>query len=246
MRLWRRVPDNEFTRQGFEVVPGFLDTEECERLVSVVLEHERETSTQLADGAYFLQRAQISDAGTDLRVGQLFHAHRLDPVLEELARERTFETMFEERLGVAMELDSITVQIDDVDTESKRGFHVDRIAPLSCKAFVYLTDVDDVHDGPYTVVPGTHRRVVARVLRALAAYASGGVKTDQRVFGGIERGWPVLGRRGTLILSCQQLIHRGHPAHDRRRRVVLIAYLVRAGSARVDDPPFGPDGARAV
>ncbi len=42
---------------------------------------------------------------------------------------------------------------------------MDGLFPPQLKAFVYLNDVDDNGDGPYTIVPGTQRWFFRKFLR---------------------------------------------------------------------------------
>ena len=58
-------------------------------------------------------------------------------------------------LGVTLFASSYSVQVDWPDTETKRPYHTDGFG-VNFKLFVYLTDVDDLQNGPYTVIPRSH------------------------------------------------------------------------------------------
>jgi hypothetical protein len=136
------------------------------------------------------------------------------------------ERLFEARLGEKMRLQSVTLQVDDPDTQTKRGFHIDSSSPPNYKAFIYLNDVRELGDGPYTVVPGSHRDRLKKVINRMNNVWRDLPRTDMRLGYTDAQAQPILGNAGTLILSCQHLAHKGWQHHDRQRRYVVICYLV--------------------
>ena len=97
---------------------------------------------------------------------------------------------------------------------STRGFHVDSNY-RSIKGFIYLTDVDTIEDGPYCYVKGTHVDTPFSKVNKLL----GGKEAP---FTNIPDIIPVLGKKGTLILSDQSGIHRGIPQRIGSIREVLV------------------------
>ena len=96
-----------------------------------------------------------------------------------------------------------------------RGFHIDSNY-RSIKGFVYLTDVNRLEDGPYCYVKGTHVDTLFK-------------KVNNSVIGLKEAPFvdqlnivPVLGKKGTLILSDQSGIHRGIPQKKGSTRELLV------------------------
>lgn len=99
---------------------------------------------------------------------------------------------------------------------STRGFHVDSNY-RSIKGFIYLTDVDTIDDGPYCYVKGTHVDTpFGKVNKSL------GGNNKEAPFTNILDIIPVLGKKGTLILSDQSGIHRGIPQRIGSIREVLV------------------------
>ena len=97
---------------------------------------------------------------------------------------------------------------------STRGFHVDSNY-RSIKGFIYLTDVDTIDDGPYCYVKGTHVDTpFSKVNKSLGG--------KEAPFTNILNIIPVLGKKGTLILSDQSGIHRGIPQRIGSIREVLV------------------------
>ncbi|MCA1572861.1 MAG: phytanoyl-CoA dioxygenase family protein [Chloroflexi bacterium] len=221
-REWTTRPSNQFTTDGYEVIPGFLADTDCDRLVALARHFEGSSTRALAGDAYFLRRG--TNREVDTQVSQIMNAHHLDDGLQNLFESGRITSLFEERLGEPVVLESLTLQIDGNDTKTKRGLHVDRHTPPSFKSFVYLTDVTDLTNGPYTVVPRSHRKTAWRLAGAVVASALRRPKTDAPLFG-MGSAQPIFGSAGTLILSCQQLAHRGWPGHSGPTRYVLIGYL---------------------
>jgi hypothetical protein len=67
-------------------------------------------------------RKDIRDV--DLNVQQIMNAQEIDTKLSQMFEERIIEKMFEERIGEKMRLQSITIQVDGIDTQSSEVFIV--------------------------------------------------------------------------------------------------------------------------
>lgn len=243
-REWRSRPVNPLTVDGYEVIPAFLPIADCDRLVELARSFDGQPSQALQGDAYYLRRGMQRDV--DTRVSQVMNAQDLDDGLRDLFGSGEIESLFEQRLGEPVVLESLTLQIDGSDTRTKRGLHVDRLTPPSFKAFVYLTDVTQLSSGPYTVLPGSHRRMGRRLAGAIVATLMGRPKTDMPLHR-MKSARPLLASAGSLILSCQQLAHRGWPEHSGPTRYVLIGYVSMArhwdgGTFRVGREFLDPDG----
>lgn len=226
-------PSNEFTTQGYEIIPNFLAQDECDRLIDVTNHYLRAQSYLIRENAYLVCRKEIRDV--DMNVQQIMNAQEIDSKLSRLFDSRIIEGMFEERIGEKMRLQSITIQVDDIDTQSKRGFHSDGVTPPVYKAFVYLNDVDDYGDGPYTLIPGSHRHTIRKIINYLCVWLINLVfkkktfsrkKDDRRLFYRDRHSVSIFGKAGTLIISNQQLAHKGWQKHDRKKRYALICFLI--------------------
>jgi hypothetical protein len=223
-RFWKKAPVNAMTRDGFEIVPDLFDRATCERLVALADSHLRDESYVINDSAYLVKRKQ-GPRDFDTQISQLMNAQDLDLELGELARSGAIERMFSERLGIDVVLETVSIQLDDVDTKTKRGFHVDRMTPPTFKLFTYLTDVDGLDDGPYTVIPGSHRHVARKISNLVYNLRHGRTPTDMSRGYRDEAARNFIGKAGTTILSAQTLAHKGWHEHSNRRRLCLIAYV---------------------
>lgn len=103
-----------------------------------------------------------------------------------------------------------------------RGYHVDSYSSISYKGLLYLSDVLEPEDGPFSYVRGSHRFSLGKY-RGLLAKATrpdevltNVTRVDPRR---IEMG---LAPRGTLFIADQTGTHRGSPQAPGRERVVLV------------------------
>jgi hypothetical protein len=219
-RLWKSTPANIFTSNGYEVIPKFMPREECQRLMELARATVKDHSHRVKDLCYTTVRTEIG-AGTDQRVKQLMNVHIIDSYVNNLGQEGTIQRLFAERVGEPVSWIGFNIQIDGVDTETKRGYHLDGTWPPLFKAFIYLTDVDADGDGPYTVIPGSNRHVLRKAMSQFVSSISGGQHSDMTLYSD-KQCVRMYGKAGTLVLSTQDLIHKGWHDHCARDRYVLI------------------------
>ncbi len=219
-RFWKSRPANPFTLNGYEVIPNFMPREECQRLVELSRATIKDQSYRVKDLCYTTVRSEIG-VGKDLCVKQIMNVHVIDSNLNNLAQEGAIQRLFAERLGEPVSWIGFSIQIDGVDTKTKRGYHLDGAWPPLYKAFVYLTDVDAEGDGPYTVIPGSNRHVFRKAMSQFKGKFSGGQQSDMVLYSD-KRCVQMYGKAGTLVLSTQDLVHKGWQNHFARDRYVLI------------------------
>lgn len=222
-RFWSAIPENRFTTDGFEVVEGFLDPDECARLVRLADESLPGPSRHIEGNCYTWVKSEAAH-GRNRGVRELLNVNEIDNGVADLMASRAIQDLFAERLGRPVELLGFGIQFDDIDTTSKRGLHVDNLFPPQFKAFIYLNDVEDNGDGPYTIIPGSHRWFFRKFVNDVVNACTTGARRDMRVLVRQTQMRTVLAPAGTLILSTQDAIHKGWSDHWRRPRHALIAY----------------------
>jgi len=226
-RYWATRPLNEFTDRSYTVVHGFLSREECDRLRRLAEEHLPGPSHVVSGNCYTWVKKEARH-GRNASVRELLNANEIDEGLARLLESGRIQQLFSERLGERVELVGFGLQLDDIDTTSKRGLHVDVLYPPLMKAFIYLNDVDDPGDGPYAIAPGSHRWWFRKLLNDVINACTTGARRDMRYFIPEDRVQAILGPAGTMILSTQDAMHKGWGHHWRTPRYVLIAYGVTA------------------
>lgn len=107
-----------------------------------------------------------------------------------------------------------------------RGFHVDSYGAGQIKAFLYLTDVTTMSDGPYCYVLGSHTRgPLSQMNQAITRESSFFESTDTPLVD-TRKILPVLGGAGTLVISDQSGSHRGIPQTADGSRVLAVLNLL--------------------
>lgn len=209
-------------RDGIIVVNDFWSAEKCEHYKKLILDFsaQYQDTVTLATGTKVYYRGRNNDGDTGMI--DIKHIDREIPDLSILIEEgKQFVATMNYAARGEFALVSLNAYINDGVTDT-RGFHIDDAVPTTYKAFVYLTDVADVSYGPYTYVKGS-QRFNPHVYLSLAR----NMLNAKREWGQIshydkKRVWPVLGKKGTLILSDQTGIHRGLPQQNRKLRVALV------------------------
>lgn len=120
--------------------------------------------------------------------------------------------------GTQFECRNLNFYINENITNT-RGFHVDSYTP-QIKSFVYLTDCDDLDDGPYSYVIGSHQDSAYRRLnKELSANLPNRTEAPLLNRDDIV---PVLAKRGSLVISDQSGFHRGFPQGVGRQRALSV------------------------
>lgn len=166
--------------------------------------------------------AMVRD-GIDAGMIDIFHAdaflNRRGIDLQRILRSSGVVDMMEAVLPGEFELRNVNAYINR-GVVSTRGFHVDSYGGNQIKAFVYLTDVTTLENGPYCYVIGSHSASGFPMLNTALAKFLGRQITDVSAF---ERtnALPLLGESGTLLVSNQSGAHRGYPQTPDGERVLL-------------------------
>ena len=107
---------------------------------------------------------------------------------------------------------------------STRGFHVDAFYPV-IKAMIYLSDVNELDQGPYCYVKKSHKKnSVTEINKALSKHYVGEI--TETPFVSLTDVTPILGKAGTLIFSDQAGGHRGMPQSAEQERIMLVAKFI--------------------
>ncbi len=224
----RSYPSADMARDGYVVRHGFLaDDEVGATMADLERFGDRAVRETGVGGTKVRDRADRQSR--DLNVRQLVSAERLSPAIDTLYSSGRIEQVASGLTGLDLRVGGMTVQIDWPDSQTKRGLHVDSHWPPTYKAFVYLTAVVEPANGPFSVVPGSHRDRVKKVTAIAGDYVHGRDRTDLDHTYSIHQARCLLGPPGTAIFADQRLAHAGWPGHTTGTRFMLVAYLYQAG-----------------
>ena len=159
--------------------------------------------------------------GQDEGMVDVFNVDNWIPELGEFLRPY-FERLSTERLitynGYPLQPRNLNIYVN-ASIKETRGFHVDSYKN-EVKAFVYLSDVLDLADGPYTYVRGSHLGgVFRRVNMALSSDLPNSTEFPVVPFEDIV---PVIAKKGALVISDQSGAHRGFPQLANRERMIAV------------------------
>lgn len=221
--FWIRTPDKQFKKDGIFVLPNFLSPEFCDELVNQAKTLLSNESKSLGPNSWLNARGNKGD-GRDTKVRQFFGFNYLNKELNEIVESGKITKAFEKKLGRKLVLRNCSMMVDEPDTKTKRSFHSDNNPPPSFKAFIYLTDVLEEKNGPFSLILGTHRAHFLRAKNVISNIINDRKVTDLETFLPREKETAFTGKKGTAIFSTQTSFHRGNPKHSDKTRFMLVFY----------------------
>lgn len=228
----------ELREKGFLVIKDYYSDAEIADILHVVEEHMHEDMgdyDHINRVTYY--RRPLSDQKWDGGVYRMFAAHALHPSILKFRHDPKLRQIIETGFRTKLTSEATVIQKNlPVGTET-RGFHVDMYAPREFKAFLFLTDVFSESNGPYAILRGSHRWQA----KLLCNYLKRGVlhldpvttvgELNEKELACLEKFWV---RKGTVVLSIQQAIHRGWP-HTQGRRLAVVNYYLEKFSNSTPD-----------
>lgn len=216
--------DTALYDKGYKQLDGFLSASDCDRIIATFNKALIEELPEENTDAYIVSRRFSDRSAYDRNVYQLMNFQGIDPEFQR-KHERIILSLFKDELGLDLCVASYTVQLDVPDTKTKRPFHMDGFG-VNYKLFVYLNDVLKMEDGPYTVIPGSHRMMGRKWVNLVLNLFSGNpTSDDMRYLHNDYDAHSFLAPKGTGIMSCQSLAHKGWQDHCGEQRYVLVVYL---------------------
>lgn len=183
----------------------------------------------------FLNRAKtgkcyvFSRPEEDSGIVEVVNVEKAGPTIEHDVRPRMTKAEIVDALNFGASVESFQARhmnaYINATNPTTRGLHVDT-RQWYAKGFLYLTDVDDLADGPFAYVPGTHlatspmKRLCVQYNEQVREYKS--PRNLEMDLQNSKFAYPVLAKRGTFILGYTCGIHRGMPRIGDTRREVLI------------------------
>ena len=161
--------------------------------------------------------------GSDAGMIDIFHPERLSFNLGKTIQNCLHENLIQ-KLLLASSLNLLKVKCRNLyinqGVQDTRSYHCDGRS-LKFKSFVYLSDVNELDDGPYCYVKGSHRR---HRLWSLNASFNQKNQLDPYEFGQLQGAEAIslFAKAGDMVISSQKGAHRGHPQQPEAKREVLV------------------------
>lgn len=218
---------SELREEGIVIEEDYFTAEQCEEIrakIDELIEGDRGDALYVIHGDDFdddeTDGAIVIERGGDYDVGMIDirHLDRSFPELSETKNDPHISDIVQGAGGEEYEPKILHAYVNKSVTDTRRN-HWDTQDDPHYKAFIYLTDVPDESYGPYRFARKSHRSVVKRfvnnVVGAIAKWPGG----DARL---LFQTKPVLGEKGTLVVSNQAGVHRGTPQKEGKERYVLV------------------------
>lgn len=132
-------------------------------------------------------------------------------------RKDSFLIDFLKSLSKTLKMKNINSYVNSGITKT-RGFHVDSYKN-QIKFFIYLTDVMELSQGPYTFVKGSHKENPYRLINSQLC-ENLKIKTETPILKTKDI-YPILAKKGSLVISDQSGFHRGYPQSENGFRRTL-------------------------
>lgn len=225
-------------KDGIVVIPGFLDSsiiDESNKIIENIIQkienpnyikngHDKNyiVQNEIIKGQSYYDLSNNSKSVIVIRQGYdkgMIDIFNVDRLLGKLGEE-VYKVFLKDWLVDLLNNFNETIKPKNLNLyinhgiTNTRGFHVDSYY-RSIKGFIYLTDVNTIEDGPYCYVKGTHVETPFGKVNKL-------IGGKEAPFVNISNIIPVLGKKGTLVLSDQSGIHRGMPQKKNSIRKVFV------------------------
>ena len=227
---------------GYVVLDNYFDEGQVANVCAAIDDYmlDRQGDYDHINRVSYYRRPQENQRW-DGGIYRLYGAHEIHELIRSFRCDQRLKGIVEEAFSTEVSCAVTMVQENLPEGIETRGFHIDMYAPLECKAFLFLTDVDRDEQGPYAIVRGSHRRFWWRLFNYLSRGLRGAepVTTVEHVGEDDLRNLvKFMVKKGSVVLSCQQAVHRGW-AHDAGRRIALVNYYTAKMSGAT--PEFDDD-----
>jgi ectoine hydroxylase-related dioxygenase (phytanoyl-CoA dioxygenase family) len=224
-----RMHSMRLRKDGILVIENYLDAATCDALRMDIeqLGAAHPKTETLENGTRFNHRNQEDESAADHGMLDIFY---IENTLAEVAA--IDQQPLVKILESACRQEVVRLRSNayvNKGVKNTRAFHIDNTQPVIYKAFIYLTDVPDAAHGAYAFVKKSHRfspYIYWNIFRNL--FVKSNQSTDIPIYH--KRNVVVCtGKRGTLILSNQNAIHRGMAQEAGKKRVALVFnFMIRS------------------
>ncbi len=184
-------------------------------------------SIKLESGAEFNYRNQNNPNGADSGMLDIFFVDNLIPEISNI-KQNDIIKILENTTGQKIIPLKTNAYLNN-SIKNTRIYHIDNAQPVIYKAFIYLSDVPDISYGPYSFVKSSHSLSIYPYINLFKnLFFKKNMSTDMPFYNK-NMVFSAVGKKGDLILSSQNGIHRGLPQKEGRKRVVLVlSFMIKS------------------
>ncbi len=166
--------------------------------------------------------------GDDSGLIDIFHVKKVLPaenrkIIEDFEQNKVLREILR-KINRRLDFKSVNFYFNKGKTDP-RGLHIDT-PTREFKLFLYLTDVSDSSDGPYTFVPKSNKRTYLSIFNMIInKFSSSNFKLTDINFCDDSQALEILGNAGDLIISNQSAAHGGTLQGQDSSRLILVGII---------------------
>ena len=166
--------------------------------------------------------------GDDSGLIDIFHVKKVLPTenkktIEDFEKNKVLGEILR-KINRKLNFKSVNFYFNKGKTDP-RGLHIDT-PTREFKLFLYLTDVNDTSDGPYTFVPKSNKKTYTSLLNMVVnKFSSSRFKLTDMNFCDDTQALEILGNAGDLIISNQSAAHGGTVQDQYSSRLILVGIV---------------------
>jgi hypothetical protein len=224
-----RKYSKEIRENGIISIGNYLDESFCDQLRNEIegFAADYPESVVLENGTEITHRNSKDATGADHGMIDIKYTERSIKSVSSVD-----QTPLIKILESASNQEVIAVRVNayvNVGVENTRGYHIDDAQPHMYKAFVYLTDATDLSCGPYSFVKKSHRFSLHSYVNIIKNLFIKNNRSTDSPWYDHNLVQHCTGKKGTMVMSNQNAIHRGMPQDKGKKRVAIIfSFMIKS------------------
>jgi hypothetical protein len=219
----------DIKKDGITTIENFLDESICDELRKEIEEFvaTHPATVVKENGTKVTYRNSDNSDASDHGMVDISYVERCIKSIDSIDQSKLIKI-----LESASNQEVITVRTNayvNVGVGNTRGYHIDDTQPHMYKAFVYLADVPDITYGPYSFIKKSHHFSIHSYANVIINLFIKGNRSTDSPWYNRDLAQHCTGKKGTLIMSNQNAIHRGLPQEKGKKRVAIVfSYMVKS------------------
>ena len=214
----------ELKSEGIVIYSNYLDKETTNELLNRVKFYEKNPKKLSSKTFFNIRDSSDSKQKYDTGMIDIVNYHKTEKKLINIIDVKRIQKIIEEQSNSKINFKGLNIYINK-GIENTRSFHVDSFGANQVKAFIYLSDVLNESYGPYCYVKKSNLLSFEKFKNLYFNFFKGYPLTDIRNFNKKEI-YKCIAKKGTLIISCQDGYHRGHPQEKNKERYLITINFI--------------------
>ncbi len=216
------------SKDGVVVIENFISQEQAEQIYNDIKKLllksnvQRVSDFKFESGTWAINRGKYFNS--DFNMIDIFDIDAELTYLKKYIDLEYISSIISTSNGESFELKNFNVYYNN--EVKPRCLHVDNFEFPQYKAFIYLTDVNEIADGPYCYVKSSHLCSEKKIKSYVDNFLQGNYLTDMRAFS-YDDALKCIAKRGTLIISDQNGVHGAFPQEKGKERMLLMLNFSR-------------------